>query len=1038
MTNRKYNSSGMTIVEVLVSVIIISLVMGLLFTLLIQVQKASTDVKKKSSLLISQNVVTKAIEKDMIEVGVKAISSCTYDQFNLNNNLISLDEGSIYKCVRIEFNKSYDISDVGYILVYKQPKDGDDNENWVMRYGKGYYRDCEAGSEPENYALWKETYSVVQKIDPEIKLDLGSDTDKVSVKYTANYESFKKYSQQKKNNGNIFIPIKDDNGYSYNLDLSFSFRINLPTEETPTNPRQVFTCDEVGLDCVCVGDSSNCSLTRTGRSAYNYTCSESKEATGSVSGTDKSFTEIENVIDAKLTKTNIASVYFMDSSVEGFERPKDTMGPIDVSYSQNGTTALYYKANAANSNLYDVYIAQDGGVSVFGTSLSSMFKGFTNLSKVDFKGLKTSGITSMSSMFSGCTSLTTLDNFDKIDLSSVRDVSSMFSGCSSLTYSPFYGRTDLGNITNATSLFSEALINYSDTRNPAGKESTFIYSTSFPAYNVTSLKYFLKGSGIIEFDLTDTTLSNLKSMSSMFTSSTKLLTIDIENLNVPNLENMDNFLEGCTLLQNSTFRNIKSPSLTSLRSFFSSTSALKDIGFDKFDTSHVTDFTYMFYKANGFKGAVDISSIDFSSAKKMQSTFEAIDYVTTVKFSDDPNFNLDSVTDTSYMFHLCYRFYDFEGTKPSFRGTLNASHMFSCVYSSTGKTEHNTGFDGRFLHLENCKNFSSIFNSSGFSYIDLSGMHSKVEYSDDLTIYFSSAFSYCSNLKYVLLYDFDLKTKVSCNSMFFNSTNFTMSDYDISTEELTNSYLSGEGNLIYVKDDGTITGDKTQGKSPFYHFIIEPRCFDYQNVFRNCALLRGFPEGYLDDFMNNIGWALFNNAFNGAFSAPISNSLSISEDKYKEIYKLVLPMKYSTSFESSEYMFTNTYNLASVEFTKFDSAWYSPSYDHKSIFTNMGKKALENGRIKAFDLKLGNMINYNNGSKTNRDKAKLGAKWIFNGLNFKSYANNSGVLNIYLSSNCTTASRQYDYLSDSKLNINSHVYKVNYIGPDGCDIYTYK
>lgn len=81
--NRSSNSSGMTIVEVLVSVIIISLVMGVLFALLLQIQKASTDVKKKSSLLISQNVVTKAIEKDMIEIGVKSISKCTFDQFDL-------------------------------------------------------------------------------------------------------------------------------------------------------------------------------------------------------------------------------------------------------------------------------------------------------------------------------------------------------------------------------------------------------------------------------------------------------------------------------------------------------------------------------------------------------------------------------------------------------------------------------------------------------------------------------------------------------------------------------------------------------------------------------------------------------------------------------------------------------------------------------------------------------------------------------------------------------------------------------------------
>ena len=109
MTNK--NNSGMTIVEVLVSVVIISLVMSLLFTLLIQVQKANTAVTEKSSLLISQAVVTKAIEADMIEIGVHSVSLCEPEDFNMGGSLI--DKSAGYACVKLEYNLSYDVSDLG-------------------------------------------------------------------------------------------------------------------------------------------------------------------------------------------------------------------------------------------------------------------------------------------------------------------------------------------------------------------------------------------------------------------------------------------------------------------------------------------------------------------------------------------------------------------------------------------------------------------------------------------------------------------------------------------------------------------------------------------------------------------------------------------------------------------------------------------------------------------------------------------------------------------------------------------------------------
>ena len=1037
MNNRRENSGGMTIVEVLVSVIIISLVMGLLFTLLIQVQKASTDVKKKSSLLISQNVVTKAIEKDMIEVGVKAISKCTYDQFNLNDNLINTDEGEDYRCVRIEFNESYDLSDVGYILIYKQR-----DEKWVMRYGKGYYRECAKGRTPENYATWNETYSVVQKLEDGVKLTVGKTSDKFKVSYSANFEPNKKYSEQKKNTGNLFIPISDDNNYTYNLDLSFTFRINIPTEETPTNPRLLFTCDEDGATCECIGSSYNCGLTRT--TGYTYTCSESKERSASVAGTDKSFTEIESVISARLNKTNIATVTFKNPGEDKVTPPENTSGPIDISYSQNGSTSLYYKKNDTNNDLYDVYIYQAGGVSVFGTSLASMFKGFTNLYKVDFEGFKSSGVTNMSSMFSGDTNLKELVNFDKLDLSSVRDVSSMFMGCKSLRYSPFRNRTDLGNINNATSLFSDAYIgnykeDYYSAEDPKKKESTktytFNYEVDFPAYNVTTLKYFLKNTGVNEFIMTDKTLPNLKNMSGMLTNTSRLKILNMSNLNVPVLEAMYGFLEKSSVSE-THFVNIASPNLTTMKDFYAATTSLNNIGFDNFDTSHVEDFSHFFYKATGFSGTLDLRKMSFASADNVSATFELMTNLNKVYFSDDPSFNLDTVTRTDYMFSQDSRFYGFEGVAPSFRNALDVNHMFNGVYTVANGTNYPyVDFDATFLHLEKCENFSYMFLQSGFTTINMSGMHSKVEPRDGLTITLKGLFEKCKKLKYAFLNDFDIKAVADTESVFYGDDVLTFSTFDISNDEKTNRYLSGEGGYVYLKSDGSITENKSEGANPFHNFIIQSGTKILTNMFKGCKLLRGFPEGYLDGILDHND-ATYISMFEEAFSAPISSGVTFeSEDAYKNIYKIVLPF-HLRLIEDSGNMFKNATNLASIEFANSGERHFGGG-DSTASFHYLGKKALEDGRISAFDLKINDMLYIydGDGSYSHAHRLSIAHRYIYSGFNFTSYANKTGNMNIYLSSNCDIAKEQYTGFEagiSGSFKMTNQVVKLNYIFPSGC------
>jgi len=1004
---RNNNSSGMTIVEVLVSVIIISLVMGVLFALLLQIQKASTDIKKKSSLLISQNVVTKAVEKDMIEIGVKAISKCSFEQFGFNPESIDTSETS--NCVRIEYNQSYDISDVGYILIYKQ-KSGIDDSNWVIRYGKGYYKDCTVGKsiDEADYGSWKDTYSVVQKLDSDTNLVLTDDNTSISVNYTANYDIGKKYSEQKENMGNLFIPISDTNGFNYNIDLSFSFRLNDPVEPTYTNPKSIFSCDKESLTCNCSGSTSNCDKTKTKDSVYQYVCSEEKESVSNVIGMNKNFIDLPAIINAKLYKNRISSIKFEDSA------GKDDITGIDVSYSQNGSTILTYRQDPAEPTMYNVVIYQLGGVSVYGNSLSGMFKGFTNLKSVDFEGFNSTGITNINSLFYECSSLVDLVNFNKIDLSLVKDVSLSFYKCSSLTFSPFKNRTDLYSIKTANSVFV-------DDKKLVGTDGVFDYNVEFPAYNVSTLNSFLKNTGVITFIMNGEGKSfpSLKNFNSMLSYNASLIESTIVNINAPKLVSMGSLHEEDKVLVKTRLENIITPNLQDLSSLFKNCAKLADLTFNNFDTHNVTDFSRFMSLCASLPQHLDLSMLSFENATIMDGLVTGCTSIVTLKLAEEgTGFNLDKVVSCYWMLGNAYNFQHFEGSKFTMHNCKTAYGMF---YATNRKNEYKDVFDISFLELRSCTNFGDFFHASGYRAINMSGYRSTVT---DTGVAITNCFCDCKYLTYVYLNDFGLNNSVNMVGMFDGCIRLTFVDGSFTEQDEIDRYLMGEGDYVL-----------NNGKSPFDNFLSPSGYIsNMQRTFRNCSLLRGIPDGYLDN-LRDVNWCYYNEMFKNAFSATISKGITIDQNRYKEIYKVVLPFRYSVVFESATGMFNGCTNLAAITFKNGRTVTLNSTWDTPPLFTDLGKRALEDGRIDRFVFNIDSFVfKINSYKQVDKDTA-TGMRWIFGGFNINTYANNTGKIDFVLSSDCNIAKTQYKaFNSDWQGGTVSTFNDIRLIGPSGCSL----
>lgn len=112
----KLNKKGMTLIEIIISITLISIIIVFLLSIFITIRNENNSSKVVSDLLINQALITKEIETDFIELRLNAITDCEPINDLKNNYIIhkSVVAGG-YKCLKFTFSAS---SDVGYLLYY--------------------------------------------------------------------------------------------------------------------------------------------------------------------------------------------------------------------------------------------------------------------------------------------------------------------------------------------------------------------------------------------------------------------------------------------------------------------------------------------------------------------------------------------------------------------------------------------------------------------------------------------------------------------------------------------------------------------------------------------------------------------------------------------------------------------------------------------------------------------------------------------------------------------------------------------------------
>ena len=239
-----------------------------------------------------------------------------------------------------------------------------------------------------------------------------------------------------------------------------------------------------------------------------------------------------------LTRKQVRSITFLSDASDA---PADSWA---VFQEQNGSAVAWA---VANGELYDLFIASDGGVTApenccnlfFGysnvesiafngafdtshvTNMSQMFWSCESLTELDVSGFDTSNVTYMVEMFSYCESLTTLDA-SGFDTSNVTDMDSMFWGCEGLKALDVSG-WDTSNVTDMYSMFWEC------------ESLTTLDLSAFDTSNVTDMSYMFRGCrGLKALDVSGFDTSNVECVKYMFYDCSAVTQEDVGKLDLSN------------------------------------------------------------------------------------------------------------------------------------------------------------------------------------------------------------------------------------------------------------------------------------------------------------------------------------------------------------------------------------------------------------------------------------------------------------------------------------------------------------------------
>lgn len=200
------NKKGMTLVEIIVSISLVTIVLVFLINLLITVKNFDNDTQNSSEMLINQAVITREVQKDFMDYGLVGVSACSASDITPNGIMSPVPSGAsnIY-CLKFTFDNTLVTDNIGYLLSYSYEYDGT-HEKTMVGYKRGTNQ------------IMREAYTT-----------LNPTVSKGKVMSSCSNDSFDQCSLR------IDLPIFDDNLNDYSITLTYIYDRSSFTYDKSTN-----------------------------------------------------------------------------------------------------------------------------------------------------------------------------------------------------------------------------------------------------------------------------------------------------------------------------------------------------------------------------------------------------------------------------------------------------------------------------------------------------------------------------------------------------------------------------------------------------------------------------------------------------------------------------------------------------------------------------------------------------------------------------------------------------------------------------------
>jgi len=410
--------------------------------------------------------------------------------------------------------------------------------------------------------------------------------------------------------------------------------------------------------------------------------------------------------------------------------------------------------------------------------------------------------------------------------------------------------------------------------------------------------------------------SKVINMSRMF-ENTKIKELDLSTLDTRNVTNMSGFFNNISFTEKIILGdNFNTSKVTDMSSMFKNNFSVADFDFSRIDTSNVTNVSYMF---SGFRlPELDLSIFDFSKVTDMRGFFSEL-FNVKINLGDD--FNTSKITDMSYMF---YRFgvEDFDFSRIDTSNVTNATNMFSDfrlpeLDLSVFDFSKVTNMSGFFSYLSDVKiNLGDNFNTSKVT--DMSSMFYGFQIADfDFSRIDTSNVTNMESmfrdfgLSELNLSSFDTSNVTDMNWMFHSATNLESlklgNNFDTSNVTSMQAMFTNLSWLTSLDLGDKFDTSKVTNMSYMFDNMQELVSLDLGNNFDTSNVK------YMENMFFRMS-SLTNLSLGNKFDTSNATSMSSMFDGMSSITNLNLGNKFDTSnVEYMSYMFSDMNNLETLD-----------------------------------------------------------------------------------------------------------------------------